>query len=327
MSYVPIVHIQSVYAQRLDLTARIPWLYIIGVKKPKLLYIGETFDTGGLISRLGAHFGPYVASTLKQRIEAVAGLSRLHYPVIVVAARLPFAEDRAAIDAASKQVRLGLESSVHEALGIGFVMRRPGWTIISTPQRPSIGITASISDIAAQIAVSFENTFTFIEALSEAAPFHLVLLERDTAESAPDESSVGDTLESIEILIWSYLLSKLKELHGETWWTAGVPTPVRTQCATRREEEGAYESIPPHAYLTLVQLKEIARANWATCGSAFERVAGQQGRDKGTRWLDDLNEIRKQWAHPIKRQHVPLQPPAVIMIRDIYKKVVDHLKT
>src|SRR5215467_1535786 len=99
MPYLPIVHIQSVYAQRLDLTARIPWLYIIGIKKPKLLYIGETFDTGGLISRLGAHFGSYVGSTLRQRVEAVAGLSRVQYPVIVVAARLPFAEDRAAIDA------------------------------------------------------------------------------------------------------------------------------------------------------------------------------------------------------------------------------------
>lgn len=113
MEFRPASHFSgSVSDPLVDLTAQAPWLYIIACMKPRLLYVGETYDSGGLIVRLGSHFGPFTGSTLRQSAAKHMG-SIVTPPFIVVAAYLPTDDPAVQFDASAKNVRLTCETLVH----------------------------------------------------------------------------------------------------------------------------------------------------------------------------------------------------------------------
>jgi hypothetical protein len=49
----------------------------------------------------------------------------------------------------------------------------------------------------------------------------------------------------------------------------------------------------------------------------MERVSGQIGKEKATGWLNQLNEIRRLWAHPIRRRFVDVKPEDVDWIKSL----------
>jgi hypothetical protein len=112
------------------------------------------------------------------------------------------------------------------------------------------------------------------------------------------------------------------EAYGDLWWTSGIPLSVRQKCMARREEEGTTEKFPPEAYMTLIDLRDVAQYNWPLVKDKFEHIANVRGKDKATRWLVELNEVRNLWAHPLKRLHVELGLAQVRMVEAIHRKVV-----
>src|SRR5258708_39827745 len=134
----PIAQFNGVLSQPVSMTERLPWLYVIVALRARLLYIGETHDEGGLVVRLGRHFGPYTTSTFRQRCIEVAGVINPKGPFLVIAAKMPFGDD-APIDCTSKQIRLLCETYVHSRVAIRFVSTRPGWTVVSSSTATKIG--------------------------------------------------------------------------------------------------------------------------------------------------------------------------------------------
>lgn len=326
MQFTPVAHFTAVYARPAhgpDLATKLPWLYLIASLGSRLIYIGQTFDEGGIAARLSAHFGRFVNSTFKQRADMVARTPRLRSPHLIMCARLPFGDEGAAFDGGSKQVRLVCEALLHESVGMGFVTPRGDWTIVSTPTPGLIKLTSEMKAACASIYDCFQATFTFAETLSQASPFQIVVLEAAEAERVPTEEDLGRLIEEIELSVFARVIGSLRREYGDSWWTDGIPEQVRVQCVTKREQEPEGQSLPAEAYLTLIDLRDIVRKNWRFFAAQFEEIGDRSGKDRATQWIVDINEVRKLWAHPIKRLHQPVEPQRVLAVRTLYARVRD----
>ena len=318
LSYAVDGHFSGQTSQTVDLLEHAPWVYVIACMRHRLVYIGETYDKGGLIVRLSTQFGPRRNSTLRQRAASVSGVAVLRAPFIIVAARLPVDMANVRVDASSTGVRRLIEALVHERLA-RFVARRRGWTIVSNTQPTSVSENSHTSDSCDSLVTSFESALQFLENLSDTAPIHLVTLSM-LAGVKDTEIDTGELMNKIEVMLFEWLSRELKVKYGaESWWADGVPLSSRKQCAARREEEGA--TAPVEAYLNLVDLRDVAKNNWDTFGPGMERMSGAQGKDRATQWIVDLNEIRKLWAHPIKQQFRPISNDDRKKVRNVAEKL------
>ena len=300
MLFAPVGQLSIGMVAPVDLTSRSPWLYVIFALHDRLLYVGETCH---LIERLSDHFGPYRKSTLRQAAARV-GCGALQPPFVVVAARLPTdGHPNTPFDASSKKVRQLCEALVHSNLA-----RHPGrWWIISTPQPPSLSATRDIEESCVSISACCTTAIDFLEQLVTSSPFNLVILSEQKIGNPKNEGDeeLGALLTQIEVRLHKWLLERLKDEYGEQWWIAGVPKTTRLQCASRMEEEGI-PNMPRQAYLTFVDLRDIIKTNWSLFGPTMEQMTGTNGKDRATRWLVELNELRKLWAHPIKQLFLPV---------------------
>ena len=318
MEFRPASHFSgSVSDPLVDLTAHAPWLYIIACMKPRLLYIGETYDSGGLIVRLGSHFGPFTGSTLRQSAAKYVG-STVTPPFIVVAAYLPTDDPEVQFDASSKNVRLACEALVHTHIA-RIVLKKEAWTIISSSQITKLAENTDIEMACESIANCFDTTLDFLSDLTTASPFHLVTLGR--RREILGDADIGELLNQIEVMLYDWLLHELKEKFGERWWVEGVPVASRKQCATRSEEEG--RGHPSEAYLTFIDLRDIIRSNWDIFGPTIEKIAEERGhgKDRATKWLVELNEMRKIWAHPIKQRFQSLPADSQTLLQSYRQKL------
>ena len=301
MHFVPDSHFSGNVSRPIDLTEHIPWLYLIACIESRLVYVGETYNQGGLIVRLSSHFGPYRRSTLRQAAARNAGAAYLRSPFIVVAAKLPTNDPDVRFDASSKKVRLLCEALAHTHAA-RFASERRGWTVISTAQVREVSENHDITESCKSIASCFSSTVNFLKELTSSSPFHLVTLSR--SRDMPPDSDVGALLNRIEIILYEWLLEGLKRKYGSDWWVNGVPKSSRVQCAQRVEDEG--KQLPPEAYLTFIDLRDIIQHNWDVFGSDMEKMTNLNGKRPATAWLVELNEMRKTWAHPIKQRFEPI---------------------
>lgn len=309
-----------------DLTAQSPWIYIIAALKSKVLYIGETNDQGGLVARLSRQFGPYTSSTFRQKASSIAGLARVGPPFVVVGARLPHGEESDEFDAASKQIRLLCEAIVHESVATEFLPRNPGWAIVSDPQPSRLSMTDRLVDTCSSIHDCFNHSFEHLRGLAQATPFQLSILDWSRNWADDVGADIGTILESTEVRLCDWLIATLKKEFGESWWTDGVPRPIRVQCASRQEEEGKRDKVPPEAYLTLIDLRVVIQKNWGICSKGIESVSEATGKDRGTSWIVEVNEVRKIWAHPLKQRHTPPDAARLARLRQIRERVVERLR-
>ena len=319
MEFAPVGHLSANMAISVDLTSKAPWVYVIVAPHDRLIYIGET---SLLIERLSDHFGPYIntRSTFR-RAAARAGCGAVRPPFVVIAARLP-ADDHphATFDASSKKVRQLCEALVHSNLA-----QQPGkWWIISTPQAPSLSATADIEAACSSISACCTTTIDFLAKLTESSPFNLVILseQRTRGSTTGEDEALGALFTRIEVRLHQWLLEKLRSEHGERWWIEGVPKNARVQCVSRKEEEGT-ANVPPEAYLTFVDLRDIIRTNWVLFGSSMERMTGMNGKDRATHWLVQLNDIRKLWAHPIKQLFLPISQDRRDRVLELWRQLRD----
>ncbi|WP_260291221.1 hypothetical protein [Sedimenticola hydrogenitrophicus] len=325
--YKPVVHYSGSVSKYLDITAQMPWLYIIAAQKQKVVYVGETYDLGGLIVRLGRHFGPYSTSTLRQNAQKLAGIQRLTAPYFVVAAKLPGSEDDFGFDGETKKVRQLFEALISQLLTEQYLALDPNWNIVSSFVPPSIKIPPGVEQACESIYKCFMQGYNTFEQLSKASPLNMMLLDIDDQES-DREASVNDgkIIEEIEVLLFEWLLDTLKECYSEKWWTDGIPQRIRIQCQSRREEEGARENLPPEAYMTLIDFKEVVKNNWNLCGDLMEQVSEESGKERATAWIVKLNELRKLWAHPIKQIFVERDPSNAVYLRKKKKRLLEAIK-
>ena len=104
-------------------------------------------------------------------------------------------------------------------------------------------------------------------------------------------------IDNIEILLKKVVVDELKQEFRDSensWWQDGVPKNVRLEVAGRKERDdskrGAVE-----AYFDLIDYRAIALSNW----ELFKDVLGigSGSKDKQTKWMVDVNDLRNQVAH------------------------------
>lgn len=322
MHFAPVGHLSANIAASMDFVEGAPWLYVIVALRDRLMYVGET---SSLVNRLSDHFGPYrpTKSTLR-RAAARVGFGSIRAPFVVVAARLPTDDaPPAPFDASSRKVRQLCEALVHAHLA-----KHTGrWWIVSTPQAPNLSATPDIEAACLSIATGCIAAIDFLRELASNSPVNLVLLGAQGAQRAQveDEEALGALLARIELRLHHWLLDGLRQEYGERWWTEGVPVNSRVQCASRKEQEGA-SGIPAEAYLTFIDLRDIVQANWNLFGPRMETMTGARGKDRASRWLVELNEIRKLWAHPLKQVFLPISQDRRERVRELWNQMSGTLE-
>ncbi len=325
ISFVTAGHFSGITATSLDVTSKYPWIYIIAAISDKFLYVGETFDDDGLVVRLGRHFGKYKESTVKQAASKF-GVLRLSPPFFVVAAKLPFSDDDSKFDASSKKVRLLIESSIHELFISDFIPKKR-WTILSRCNSSLPTLDSSIKKASISIYNCFLESYRFFEPITNKSPFNLVLLEVEKKRENTS-TSVSQLIEKTEIQLFTWLLDLLKKEFGDTdWWRKGIPQEIRIKCQSTKEKDENFSHIPPEGYLTLIDFRKIVQKNWRLCDAKIQDIGGQQGKDRGTAWVVELNEMRKIWAHPIKQIFNPLNPSDVERIESICLRIGNSINT
>ena len=316
VSYFPVAHLTSSSTKPVSISGRLPWLYVIFAVQDRLIYVGETNDELGLLARVSAHFGPFINSTFKKRAEQRANVVRPRPPFVIVGARLPFGTDPAGFDGTSNKVRKACEAILQRMITERFVLHRSGWVVIS--ETSSSGATGQVTLEAAcdSIYKAVDNAMTYMTSLSGASPFHLVLLDPYPFSEDNDES-LDEMMHEIEAGTFNWIREQLSRIHGVAWWRNCVPEKSRVECAQRKEYDAAGDDTPPEAFLMLIDLREIIKKNWEVCGPLVEKISGELGKEKATAWLYRLNDIRRVWAHPIRRHFVEIQPQDVDWIRSL----------
>ena len=151
--------------------------------------------------------------------------------------------------------------------------------------------------------------------------------DRRHAEELPSNDDLGQLIEDAEVAIYRWLLETLKETFGDDWWNSGVPESIRIQCVTRREQETTSRTVPPEAYMTLIDFRDIMRKNWSLCSGRCVDISGVSGKEKATSWLVELNEGRKLWAHPIKRIFKPFEPAGILQLKSLCRRIMNTFVT
>ena len=107
-----------------------------------------------------------------------------------------------------------------------------------------------------------------------------------------------DLIRNYEITLHGFVREVLVAKYGveqRRWWYAGVPLPVRQDCAARREELGN-DDLDPWRCSVLLDLLRVADKQWAL----FEALFRPTTKPDFARDLKAVNEVRNRVMHPVR---------------------------
>ena len=140
-------------------------------------------------------------------------------------------------------------------------------------------------------------------------------------EKGTEEATTN--VKTIQRKLFDYVIGELKKHYGtenKVWWTEGVPLTIRQECAVRWEaenREGEQES-----QLYLINYINICHNNWGLFKDVISLdVRNKDNKKANTKWIKDLNEIRKITAHP---ERGVLTTEQVAFVNELSNKVNEH---
>ena len=120
--------------------------------------------------------------------------------------------------------------------------------------------------------------------------------------------------------LYAFVIGTLKRHYGteaKIWWTKGIPLKIRQQSTAEWEaknREGEEES-----QLYLISYIEICHNNWDLVKAIISLDANNKNNKRAnTKWIQDLNEIRKITTHP---ERGVLTTDQVAFVNEIFEKV------
>ena len=138
-----------------------------------------------------------------------------------------------------------------------------------------------------------------------------------------DEAGTGEAAAKVTRIhkrVFDYIIGTLKTHYGtdnKAWWTQGIPLKIRQECTAEweaKDREGAEES-----QLYLISYIEICHSNWDLVKDVISFDAkDKDNRRNNTRWIRELNEIRKITTHP---ERGVLSTDQVAFVNDIFDRV------
>lgn len=106
-------------------------------------------------------------------------------------------------------------------------------------------------------------------------------------------------IDRLEVMLKKVVTEELKQeftTDANAWWQEGVPQKVRLEVAQRQESDNNRRG-SREAYFDLIDYKTIATNNWSLFQQLVGFGKGNDSKDKQTKWLQEVNEWRKQVAH------------------------------
>ena len=121
----------------------------------------------------------------------------------------------------------------------------------------------------------------------------------DSRDEAGTEEA-GAKVTKIHKRLFDHVVGTLKTHHGtkdKAWWTKGIPLKIRQSCTAEWEAKNRLGEEESHLYL--INYIDICHHNW----SLFKDVISldkpnKDNKRENTKWIKDLNEIRKITTHP-----------------------------
>jgi DNA sulfur modification protein DndB len=141
-------------------------------------------------------------------------------------------------------------------------------------------------------------------------------LEREKAQTT---ARAYEVIKAIEQVLQNTVLGELKDEFGaneEDWWFSGVPKGVRKKVDDRINEE-AGKSGGREQNFDFIDYREIIDSNWILFESALARGKGK--KDNRTKWIVEVNDLRKRVMHASKGQSLPITEEQLALLEDIYR--------
>lgn len=136
-------------------------------------------------------------------------------------------------------------------------------------------------------------------------------------EKAQTTARAYEKIKTIEQVLQTNILRELKSEFGpneEDWWFPAVPKSVRKKVDDRINEE-AGKSGGREQNFDLIDYREIIQENWALFESTLGRGSG--GKEKRTKWIVEVNDLRKRVMHASKGQSLPITEEQLASLEDI----------
>lgn len=116
-------------------------------------------------------------------------------------------------------------------------------------------------------------------------------------------------IDRIEVAVKTIVIQELRQnfnSSSESWWLDGIPKPVRLQVSQRAEQDDNRRG-SREAYFDLIDYRKVISDQW----SIFQNVLGygrkNDSKDKQTKWLGDVNDLRNIVAHASSGRTVPIE--------------------
>lgn len=106
-------------------------------------------------------------------------------------------------------------------------------------------------------------------------------------------------IDRIEVLLKKAVMDELKQeftTDENAWWQEGIPKPIRLEVAKRQENDDNRRGIR-EAYFDLIDYRNVALANWTVFQNLLGYGKKNDSKDKQTKWMVEVNELRNQVAH------------------------------
>ena len=145
----------------------------------------------------------------------------------------------------------------------------------------------------------------------------------DSRDEAGTSEAAKKVME-IHSKLSNHVINTLKQHYGtenKVWWTQGIPLKIRQEC-TIKWEENSREGVE-EAQLFLINYIEICHNNWELFQDVISLGApNKQNKKENTKWIKELNDIRKITAHP---ERGVLSKDQVAYVNVIFEKVTRFL--
>ena len=138
-------------------------------------------------------------------------------------------------------------------------------------------------------------------------------------EKAQTTTRAYEEIKKIEQILQSTALSELKSEFGDSedaWWFAGVPKEVRKKVDDRINEEGG-KSGGRQQNFDLIDYRSVLHANWQLFEDTLAR--GKGSKENRTKWIVEVNELRKRVMHASKGQSLPITEEQLAQLEEIYR--------
>jgi DNA sulfur modification protein DndB len=139
-------------------------------------------------------------------------------------------------------------------------------------------------------------------------------LEREKAQTT---TRAYEQIKSIEHILQATVIGELKNefgADGEEWWFAGVPKQIRKKVDDRRNEE-AGKTGEREQNFDLIDYRPIILDNWELFEGTLAR--GKGNKDTRTKWIVEVNELRKPVMHASRGQSLPITEEQVAFLEEI----------